>query len=309
MAFFATSLVGALLATSSSALAQPAILGSADDGNSGSSPLAVTLGADFGIFNNVPDLRYKREVINDIFGNRKEVPDQRYRVFTQNFHLNFLLQKDEGYNSGLQLWLGFRNAFGGDESSPAGSELSGFRMLFRQSFFGGYLLNSLGYGLMRSDFLKLIAQHNEFRIRFDYVPNPLAQDPTVSPFFIKIGPEIVTAQTTENSPADSYGFQWGINLLLRYQTLPIPKLPLSFGLETLFRRIDRFEILNERFGGAGLLTLSPQIEWMLVENLWLGMKIHLPVLRPEGREEAFSDPELVGLYGSSFQFTLRTATF
>jgi hypothetical protein len=270
---------------------------------------AVALGADFAVFNNVPDLRYKREVIQDIFGNRQPVPEQRYRVLTQNFHLDFLLQTEDSYNSGLQVWLGFRNAFGGDESSPSGSEFSGFRALLRQSFLGGHLLNSIGYGLMRSDFLRLNSRHHEYVIRFDYVPDPAAQDPSTSPFFVKIGPEIILTQRTQSEPSDSYGFQWGINTLLRYQTLPHPKLPLGFGLEALFRRIDRYEILNQRFGGAGLMTLSPQIEWQLVENLWIGFKVHAPILRPEDREEAFSNPELPGLYGSSFQFMLRSATF
>jgi hypothetical protein len=270
---------------------------------------AVALGADFSVYTHVPDMRFKREVIEDIFGNRREVPAQRYGILTQNFNLDLLLQTQEDYTSGLQIWLGFRNAFGGDDSSPSGSEFSGFRTLFRQSFFGGYLLSSLSYGLMRSDFLRLIARHHEYQIKFDYVPDPKAQDPSVSPFFLKLGPEIILTQPTRSETQDSYGFQWGVSALLRYQTLPHPKLPLSLGLESLFRRIDGYEILGVRYGGAGLMTVSPQLEWMLVENLWIGVKWKQPLLRPIDREEAFSNPELGGLYGSSLQFILRSGTF
>lgn len=270
-------------------------------------PLDVSLGADFSLLNNVPDLRYRREVREDLFGNREPVPAQRYRVLNQNFHLNFLLQNDSSYTSGLQFWVGFRNANGGNDASPSGSEFSGWRVLLRQSFFGGYLLNSLGYGSLQSSYLRLTAKHREYQFRLDFVPDPTAQDPSKSPFFVKVGPEIVAA--IGHNPGDTFGVQWGFNMLLRYQTLPIPSLPLSFGLESLFRRHDHYKILGERFRGAGILTLSPQIEWMLVENLWLGFKFHFPVFRPENREEAFSDPELPGLYGNSFQFTVKTASF
>ncbi len=272
-------------------------------------PLRVALNADFGYFANVPDLRYRRDVYEDLLGDRIDVPEERYGFLTQNFSLDFLLQHQDAYTSGLQVALGFRNARGGGESSPSGSEFSGIRTLYKQSFLGGRLLNSLSYGLLRSDFLRLHARHHEYRIRIDLVPQPEALNPLEAPFFVRLGPELIWADPTGPDRKDRYGLQWALHLLMRYQGQLGEHFPASLGVETLFRRIPNYRIGDTRYGGAGLLTLSPVVELMLLENLWVGLRWDRPLLRPENREEAFSDAELPGLYGSSFRLLLRTATF
>jgi hypothetical protein len=276
---------------------------------SGKLPVRIALGANFGLFSQVPDLRYRRDVYQDIFGDRKGVPAQRYRFLAQNFNLDFLLQNDGGYSSGLQVWVGFRNAMGGGDESPEGSELSGLRIAHKQSFAEGLFLVTLGYGVLRSDLLRLYARHHEYRIRIDYVPNPKALNPIESPFFVRVGPEVIFASPTGADLSDRYGLQWALNLLVRYQGSFGDDMPASLGLQGLFRRIDFFEIDNTREGGAGLLSLSPVAEFLVMQNLWLGLRLDVPVLRPKGREEAFSDAEIPGLYGGSAQLFLRTATF
>lgn len=276
---------------------------------SGKLPVRIALGANFGLFSHVPDLRYRRDVYEDIFGDRKGVPAQRYRFLAQNFNLDFLLQNEGGYSSGLQVAIGFRNAMGGDDTSPQGSEFSGVRLAHKQSFAEGLFLVTFGYGNLRSDLLRLYARHHEYRLRLDYVPNPKALNPMESPFFVRVGPEVIFASPTGEDSSDRYGLQWALNLLVRYQGSLGDDMPASLGLQGLFRRIDFFEIENDREGGAGLLTLSPVAEFLVMQNLWLGLRVDVPVLRPKDREEAFSDAEIPGLYGGTFQFFLRTATF
>jgi hypothetical protein len=276
---------------------------------SGKLPVRIALGANFGLFSQVPDLRYRRDVYEDLFGDRKGVPAQRYRFLAQNFNLDFLLQNEGGYSSGLQVAMGFRNAIGGDNTSPEGSEFSGLRIAHKQSFAEGLFLVTLGYGLLQSDLLRLYARHHEYRIRLDYVPNPKALNPLEAPFFVRVGPEVIFASPTGVDRADRYGLQWAMNILVRYQGSLGDDMPASLGLQGLFRRIDFFEIGTTREGGAGLLSLSPVSEFLVMQNLWLGLRLDVPVLRPKGREEAFSDAEIPGLYGGTFQFFLRTATF
>lgn len=272
-------------------------------------PMKIALSAEFGVHNSIPDLRYRRDVYEDALGERRPVPEERYAFLAQNFSLDFLLQNEGTYSSGLQVALGFRNPMSGGDTSPKGTEFTGYRILYRQSFWDGRLLNAFGYGLRRSDFLRLSARHHEYRLRFDYVPDPTALDPNESPFFVRVGPELVFAQPTGPDQSDRYGMQWMVNLLMRYQGFIGPQFPASLGLEGLFRRIDSFEIGNSTEGGAGVLTLSPVLELILLENLWVGFRANLPLLRPTNREEAFSDPEIAGLYGASYQFFLKTATF
>jgi hypothetical protein len=277
------------------------------DGAGAKLPFRVALGTQFGLLSNVPDLRYRREVYEDIFGERKGVPAERYRLLTQNFNLDFLLQNEGGYSSAFQVALGFRQTMGSPD--PAGSEFSGFRLAHKQSILSGRILASLGYGLLRSDFLRLAARHHEFRVRFDYVPDPTSLDPAKSPFFVRVGPELIAAVPTGEDRADRYGLQWAVHALVRFQGAFGEDLPASLGLQGLFRRISNFTLDGQQEGGAGVLSLSPVTELMVVENLWLGLRMDVPVLRPEGREEAFSDPEIPGLYGNAYSLFLRTATF
>jgi len=276
---------------------------------SSSAPVRVALSANFGLYTGVPDLRYKRDIYEDILGERKPVPAQRYRFISQDFNLDFLLKSEGGYSSAIQVALGFRNAGGGDEESPEGSEFSGYRLSLKQSMAGGRLLSSLGYGLLRSDYLRLHARHHEYRVRLDYVPDPTALNPKDAPFFVRLGPELIYSQTSGADTADRYGLQWAIHALVRYQGALADDMPASLGIESYFSRIDSYEIGDSREGGAGLLALSPVMEFMLMENLWVGLRVAIPLQRPEGREEAFPDAQLPGLYGSSFQFLMRTATF
>ncbi|MEO5668475.1 MAG: hypothetical protein ABIR96_10480, partial [Bdellovibrionota bacterium] len=277
--------------------------------NTGKTPFKIALSAEFGLSTHVPDLRYKRDVYEDLFGERKPVPAQRYSFLAQDFDLDFLIQNENGYSSAFSVMLGFRNAMGGNDDSPKGSEFSGFRLMHRQSFGDGRFLSSLGYGLLRSDFLRLTARHHEYRIRLDYVPNPESLDPLKMPFFVRLGPEAIFAVPTGPDAKDRYGFQWAFHTLFRYQGSIASDMPASFGLETVFSRIASFKIDNKLEGGAGLFTLSPVVELMFVKNLWIALRVNMPVLRPVDREAAFPDPQIPGLYGSSVQFTLRTATF
>jgi len=280
-----------------------------EEASSAKGPVKIALGANFGFFTNVPDLRYRRDTYEDIFGERKGVPTQRYGFIAQNFALDFLLQSEGSYSSAFQVALGFKDAMGGDNLSPQGSEFSGMRLSHKMSFFNGRILSSLGYGLMRSDFLRLYAKHHEYRLRLDYIPDPSSLNPVDSPFFVRIGPEVIHASPTGDDVKDRYGLQWAMHLLMRYQGQLSEKIPASLGIQGFFRRIDGFTIDQTKYGGAGLLTLSPVTEIMLIENLWVGLRADIPVLRPIDREEAFSDAELPGLYGTAFGFFLRTATF
>jgi hypothetical protein len=52
-------------------------------------PLKVALNANFGLFTNVPDLRFRRDTYEDLLGERQGVPTERYSFLTQNFSLDF----------------------------------------------------------------------------------------------------------------------------------------------------------------------------------------------------------------------------
>ncbi len=272
-------------------------------------PFRASLGASFKVMQNIPDLRYAREEVKDIFGERVSVPQERYAIFSQDFHMEVLMSNSDSYSSALKVGLGFRNDLGASESGPEGSEFSGYRIALRQNLLNGYLQNTLQYGHRRSDLFKLHARHSEFLIDLFYVPVPEAKDPSKFPFYLKIGGDLLLASTTNPDRADSYGPTWGAIIFLRRHWNLSDQLPVALSLNSQYHRISSYKVLGSTEASAGLLSVSPQFDIMVVENLWFGVQWNVAVLRPIDREEAFPNPDLTGLYGNGFSVQLKTSTF
>ena len=272
-------------------------------------PFRASLGASFKVIRNVPDLRYARQIINDFLGDRRPVPDERYSLFSQNFHLEFLLNNSDSYSSALKVDLGFRNRLGASSEGPEGSEFYGYRMALRQNLLDGHLQNTLQYGHRRSDVFRLHARHSEFMTELFYVPVPEAMDPEKFPFYLKVGVDLLYAMTTNPDKSDSYDPMWGLIIFLRHHLNVGNAVPIALSLDSQFHRILGYKVTGTKHPAAGLVSVSPQLDLMLVENLWLGFQWNLALLRPENREEAFPNPDLNGLYGSSFAVHLKTSTF
>lgn len=272
-------------------------------------PFRASLGANFRIIRDVPDLRNARKIKEDIFGDPIGVPEEKYSLLAQDFHLEFLLNNTDTYSSALKVGLGFRNKLGQSSSGPEGSEFFGYRIALRQNFLNGHLQNTLQFGARRSDLFQLYARHSEFLTELFYVPVPEAKDPSKFPFFLKVGADFLWAPTKAPDNADSYGLTWGAIIFLRRHWNMGGNLPIAISLDTQYHRISSYRVTGTDFPAAGLVSITPQIDLMLVENLWIGFHWQIPLQRPEGREEAFSNSDLAGLYGSSFNFNLKTSTF
>jgi hypothetical protein len=106
-----------------------------------------------------------------------------------------------------------------------------------------------------------------------------------------------------------YGPAWGVNaqagLSFNFGEGGIIRL----GSEALLRRAKSFRSGGFDMGGAGLLSLSPYLEYGLSPDVALGVRYDHPFSRPAGREYVMGDPGLAGLYGPAWGANLRVSTF
>lgn len=273
---------------------------------SGSIPLSM--GAELQLINNVPDLSYIRDPQEDIFGDPLPVPEERFTLLNQVFHLEFRLQENVDYSSALKASLGFRNTFRGGDSAPDGSEFTGYRISLRQDFLAGHLQSTLRFGHRRSDFFLLQARHNEAFLRLHYSPVP-ADLVSESGFNAKLGISMLKAFPIEPDQTDFYDLAWAIEASIKKIWMVRELYPISLSLDAALNRIANYRIGSTVYRGARSISLSPRLDIMLVENLWIGFFAHIALQRPEGNEQAFPDVELPGLYGNSVGLSLKTATF
>jgi hypothetical protein len=272
----------------------------------------LSIGAQVRFQSSVPDLRDRRDPQTDLFGDPVARAGDPYRLLTYLFALDLTLARTPVHSAQLRLSMPFRSASGGSQASPYGSEFGGLQATALNRFFGRFS-TQISYADRRSETFGLLSRHRELSVGayFETLDTGATSGEGAKPaqFYLRVGPEFAFTQTLGVDERDAYGPQRGFSALIRLQTSDGLGFPIALGLETQFRRISAYKVAGKQEGGAGLLTLLPQIEYMVVPGLWVGATFQMPILRPEGREEAFPSPDLAGLYGNSAGLSLRSATF
>lgn len=270
--------------------------------------LPLSMGAELHFIGNIPDLSYIRNPQEDILGDPIPVPEERFTVLNQDFHLELRIQDQENYSSALRASLGFRNTFKGSDNVPDGSEFTGYRVSLRQDFLSGHVQSTLRFGHRRSDFFLLHARHNEafFRIHYSPVPKELVRE---SGFNAKLGVSMLKAFPIGPDSSDFYDLAWAIEASIKRVWLVQGVYPISLALDASLNRIANYRIGSAVYQGARAIALSPRVDIMLVENLWVGVFGHIALQQPEGNEQAFPNVEMPGLYGNTLGVALKTATF
>ena len=123
---------------------------------------------------------------------------------------------------------------------------------------------------------------------------------------ILAGPEVAYPYTRDSDAYISYGLQWGARLKAEVALDGDSVGAFRLNLEALMRRVGAYSVSGESQGGAGLFTAMPSIEYNVWNDFWIGFAAEIPIFRPkDGREMAFNDIGLPGLFGNSFGVTFR----
>lgn len=106
-----------------------------------------------------------------------------------------------------------------------------------------------------------------------------------------------------------YGPAWGVRTQAGFTFNFGTGALIRLGSEAFFLRAQSFRSGGFDTGGAGLLAVSPYLEYGLTPDIALGVRYDIAASRPTGREYVFGDPGLAGLYGSGLGVNLRVSTF
>jgi len=213
----------------------------------------------------------------------------------------------QGRNSSLAFGaaIPMRKLQASDPTVAQGSEMGGYEALGRIRLSREFVLRG-GYAQRKSDTLRMHDSHNEYFGKFDFE--------TRSTFASRVavsghgGPEVVmTKGKSTNGVPIEYGPQWGALGGLSVDLLLTRDAHFRFSGEFLMRRISSYKVANIEQGGAGLMTITPGVEYLLLDDFWIGAFMELPSARPIGRESVFGNTDLPGLYGKTMGLSLKAA--
>ncbi len=265
----------------------------------------ASLGVTVDWLPNVPDIARRRTPRLDEIGN--EVAVENFSVLDSRFHLDFVLFQTANYLGALRASIIFRNAFEREDPVYPSTEYGGHEFSYLQRF-GRFFSLKTQYADRRSQGLRLMSSHHALMNEFLF---EIAEDlgKSKDQLYLKVGPNITLAKTYGLDRNDIYDPSWGAVAKIRYQTTDPLGFPVAFAVEGLFQRIMGYRLDGIDHGGAGLMTITPEIEYMLSKELWIGAYAHIPTLRPLGREEAFGNGGLPGLYGHSGGTYIKSTSF
>jgi hypothetical protein len=266
----------------------------------------ASLGVTIDFFPNVADISRRRDPLTDSLGN--PVKSEPYSLLDSRFHLDFTWIQTENYTGALRASIQFRNAFERVDPEYPSTEYGGYSLSFVQKF-GKYFQWLIQYHDRQSAGLRLVSSHRAIQNSVFFETAENTANGKASLFYLKVGPNIVFTKTYGYDRKDIYDPSWGVHAKMRLQTTDPMGYPIAFAVEGQFQRIMGYRLDNVDHGGSGLMTITPEIESMLSNDLWVGAYYHIPTLRPAGREESFNDPTLPGLYGQSGGFFVKSTSF
>ncbi len=278
----------------------------------------LSLGMDFRGSRNISDQRLSTQARTAVPTNfnpqpgisapaPSAAPSPDYRMSLQQFKaqglINFLSQR--GISSSLGVGIPWRSVKSDHPTLPQGSEMGGVDVFSKTNILNLQLKG--GYAFRRSDKLNLHDSHPEYYagIYFENkkgLPGRIAVNAMVGPeVAYALGRKIGENQIT-------YGPQIGFAGALHIETFFDRDTRFRFGSDIFFRRQNSYSVNSNNQGGVGLLSLTPSLEYLIIDDFWLGVVAEIPTARPVDKESYFGNTELPGLYGKSFGLRLRAAT-
>jgi len=122
-------------------------------------------------------------------------------------------------------------------------------------------------------------------------------------------PEIIFASGSNvKGVAVGYGPQLGMGGEATLDLYFSNAAHFRFGSEVFYRRIGSFRVDGADQGGASLLSLTPALDYRILDELWVGLCAEVPLQSPAGSERSFGNTDLPGLYGKSFGLRLRATS-
>jgi hypothetical protein len=229
------------------------------------------------------------------FRQRLEVP-QKIRLTQSSFAFGLKSEASE-----LQIAVPLRSLESGDARQ---SEFGGLNALALYSTPIG-LRFGLGYSEIRSSELELVSPHGEALVQLD-----LELKGTMLPGVngsLHLGPRYAYSLKRQNSLLE-YGPRAALVLdsSILVET-GIGAIEVGGQLE-LQRRLGT-SLVGIDQGQSGLLGYTAEIEWQLMDALWIGFVFQDSVERPVGREDLLGRTDLPGLYGKSYGATMRAMAF
>lgn len=237
-------------------------------------------------------------------GNPKNVnSSMTLSQYKANIYLNWLSKRF--ITSTLAVGLPWRTVKSGNSLAPQGTEMGGYDVAMVTSLLNFEL--RFGYAQRNSRKLLLHDSHPEFFAGFQF-ENRMALPGRIglSAYF---GPEAALPQgKTLANYQIKYGPQFGFTAGMALETFFDRDARFKLAGDLFFRRTDKYSIGGAEQGGAGLMTVTPALDYLLLDQFWIGAYYELPVAQPKNREQRFGNTELPGLYGPSFGLRLRAAS-
>ncbi|MBS1984062.1 MAG: hypothetical protein JST16_07805 [Bdellovibrionales bacterium] len=208
------------------------------------------------------------------------------------------------FTSRLGFMLPINTLSSTNDQVAQGSELGGYEISL-----GGRYLRDIGYRVSwaqhRSGKLHLHDPNDELGVGLYYEIREASQDSLVS---LLLGPELeFPFMPSDPDAVVAYQMNWGGRARVQADTGIGSDLHFRWGVTALLRRVNGYSVAGVEQGGAGLFAAMPSAEYEMMRDLWVGVAAEIPLFRPEGREEAFGNVGLPGLFGSSFGVTVRVS--
>ena len=283
--------------TSPAPLAQPRIQSVARKSTGPSPDPWITLSTRYRRKGGVDDFRSVQLASDFVSIDPKAKPTQgKLSLSRTEFEVGASVFQVPGAGGRLSFLIPLNSVKSTNAAVPSGSEFGGLGINYVGTY-GPSFRYQAGYTDRKSQKLKLHDPYNELSAGAYLEIRENAGDGVAAN--VSVGPEFALPIQTKGSPAIvSYGMQWGARAILSAESGHGTDMNFRWAIDAMLRRSTSYSVVGINQGGAGLFSVTPSLDYALLENAWIGLAAEIPVFRPVGRESAFGNIGLPGLYGA-----------